>query len=192
VSSNPKLEVNGPAPFKQAGVYEVQIFITDKKPGDESVAKRSFNVLWKDSFHLRVRNGTFTQVLGSAENPLPDSVLKSPSVWVVVVDQFLSLHSSFELQLSVPPPPSAPASPPKAKKAKAPPEPPESRHASAGPRGDKRPAGPSSPRGPADARRDSEGSGCATSFCASGGVACADGGGGTARFGTNAERSAKT
>jgi integrin beta 3/collagen type V/XI/XXIV/XXVII alpha len=32
-----RLEVQGQAPFKQSGVYEVQIFITDSKPSVDKI-----------------------------------------------------------------------------------------------------------------------------------------------------------
>ncbi|MEM3172482.1 MAG: collagen-like protein, partial [Candidatus Nitrosotenuis sp.] len=95
-----KLEVSGTAPFKQAGVYEVQISICDTKPTAEEIIAKRFHSLWHDGFHLRVKDNKFTQVLGSDTNPLPASIFDLPSIWIIVKDQFSSLHSIFEVQLA--------------------------------------------------------------------------------------------
>ncbi len=35
VSSQSRIEIQGQAPFKQSGVYEAQIAVTDSKPSDD-------------------------------------------------------------------------------------------------------------------------------------------------------------
>jgi integrin beta 3/collagen type V/XI/XXIV/XXVII alpha len=99
-NSLPKLEIQGSAPFKQSGIYEVQIAITEKKPTDSSITSKNFETIWKDDFHLQVKNGQFSEILGSDKNPLPDSILKLDTIWVVVTDQFSSLHSVFDVKIS--------------------------------------------------------------------------------------------
>jgi len=96
--SKPKLEIQGPAPFKQSGRYEVQIAITEQKPSEESIISKQFASTWKDNFHLRVKDGQFSETLGSDKNPLPESILQLDIIWVVVTDQFSSLHSVFDVK----------------------------------------------------------------------------------------------
>src|SRR3989337_987548 len=101
VSTSPKIEIQGTSPFKlPSGVFEVQIAISDKKPSEKSLIEKNFPTLWKDDFHLRVQDRKFTEILGSNEIPLPQSVLDSDSVWVIVSDQFSSLNSVFDVQIS--------------------------------------------------------------------------------------------
>src|SRR3989338_2399640 len=85
-----RLEVQGQAPFKQSGIYEVQIFITDSKPTADKIRTKQFSSLWKGNFHLRVKDGIFAETLGSDENPIPSSVYDLDSVWIVVTDLFSS------------------------------------------------------------------------------------------------------
>ena len=92
VSSQSRIEIQGQAPFKQSGVYEAQIAITDSKPSDDSIKNKQFSSLWKGSFHLRVKDGVFSQTIGSAENPLPSSINNLDKIWIVVTDLFSSLH----------------------------------------------------------------------------------------------------
>jgi len=100
VSTNPKIEIHGTSPFKlPSGVFEVQIALSDKKPLASSIAEKNFPSLWKDNFHLNVSDGKFTQILGTDENPLPQSILDLDSVWVIVTDQFSSLNTVFDIQL---------------------------------------------------------------------------------------------
>jgi len=99
-SSNPKLEVQGTAPFNQSGVFEVSISISEKKPSEDSINSKSFPTLWNDNYHLRVKDGQFTETLGDNQNPIPEKIFNLDSVWIVVSDQFSSLHSSFEVNLS--------------------------------------------------------------------------------------------
>ena len=54
MSSQPRVEIQGQAPFKQSGVYEAQIAITDTKPSDDSIKTKQFSSLWKGTFHLKV------------------------------------------------------------------------------------------------------------------------------------------
>ena len=95
-----RLEVSGAAPFKQSGVYEVQISISARLPQAEEIASKRFTTLWQDRFHLHVKDSKFTQILGSDSNPIPNSVLELPSIWIIVSDQFSSLHSVFEVKTS--------------------------------------------------------------------------------------------
>ncbi len=69
-----KLDVEGPAPFKESGIYEVQISIVGDKPSEEEIKNKTFTTLWSGNYHLRVKNGSFTETLGSGDNPIPDSV----------------------------------------------------------------------------------------------------------------------
>ena len=71
VSSQPRLEIQGPSPFKQSGVYEAQIVVTDSKPSDDEIRTKQFSSLWSGNFHLRVKDGIFSETLGSPANPLP-------------------------------------------------------------------------------------------------------------------------
>ena len=87
-SSNPKLEVQGAAPFHQSGVFEVSISIAEKKPSEDSIASKSFPTRWKDNFHLRVKDGQFKETIGTSSNPIPESVFNLDSVWIVINDQF--------------------------------------------------------------------------------------------------------
>jgi integrin beta 3/collagen type V/XI/XXIV/XXVII alpha len=92
-----KLDVEGPAPFKESGVYEVQISLIGDKPSEDEIKNRTFSALWSGNFHLLVKNATFIETLGSAENPIPDSVFTNEKVWVVVNDLLSSLHSIFDV-----------------------------------------------------------------------------------------------
>ena len=102
MSSRPRLEVQGQAPFKQSGIYEVQIFIVDSKPSVDQIRNKQFSSLWKGHFHLRVKDGIFIEMLGSDENPIPSSVYDLDSVWIVVADLFSSLYSTFDVSLGKP------------------------------------------------------------------------------------------
>jgi len=77
----PKLEVQGSAPFKQTGTYEAQIAICEQKPADATINSKSFQSIWKDDFHLRVKAGQFTETLGSDKNPIPDVVFDLEKIW---------------------------------------------------------------------------------------------------------------
>ena len=74
MSSQPRLEVQGKSPFKQSGVFEVQISISDSRPSDEALFTKKFPSLWRGNFHLRVKDGMFSEKLGSPDNPLPSSI----------------------------------------------------------------------------------------------------------------------
>ncbi len=99
-NSGDKLNIQGPAPFKQSGIYEVQIAITDQKPSESSIKSKQFQTLWKDNFHLHVQDGQFSEILGSSKNPIPDSILKLDSIWIVVTDLFSSFYSVFDVKIS--------------------------------------------------------------------------------------------
>ena len=99
-SETKKLEISGAAPFKQSGVYEVQVSISDVRPTTEEIVSKKFPSLWQEGFHLHVKDSKFSQTLGSETNPIPDSVFELPSVWIIVSDQFSALHSIFEVQIS--------------------------------------------------------------------------------------------
>ncbi|MDH3204648.1 MAG: collagen-like protein, partial [Nitrosopumilus sp.] len=102
VSSQSRLEIQGQAPFKQSGIYEVQIAITDVKPSDDVVKTKQFSTLWKGNFHLRVKDGIFSETIGSSKNPLPSSIEQLDRIWIVVTDLFSSLHSVFDVPLARP------------------------------------------------------------------------------------------
>src|SRR5215831_19277916 len=91
------LEITGISPFRlSSGVFEVQIAICENPPPVDEIAKKSFLSLWKDNFHLRVKDKNFSQILGSEKNPLPESIFQRNSVWIVITDQFSSIHTLFE------------------------------------------------------------------------------------------------
>ena len=98
-----KLEIEGTSPYKlPSGVFEVQIALCESPPTTEEIAKKSFSYVWKDNFHLRVKDKKFNQVLGSDNNQIPNSVFQRSSIWVVMVDQFSSIHTVFETEVSSP------------------------------------------------------------------------------------------
>ena len=88
-----KLDVEGPAPFRESGVYEVQISIVGERPPEDQIKNKTFHSLWSGNFHLRVRNGTFSETLGSGDNPIPESVYTYEKIWIVVNDLLSSLNS---------------------------------------------------------------------------------------------------
>ncbi|RMW34070.1 MAG: collagen-like protein, partial [Nitrosopumilus sp.] len=102
MSSQSRLEIQGQAPFKQSGVYETQIAIVGSKPSDEQIKSKQFTSLWRGNFHLRVKDGMFSEKIGTPENPIPSSVLELETIWIVVTDLFSSLHSVFDVPLSKP------------------------------------------------------------------------------------------
>ena len=67
MSSQSRLEIQGQAPFKQPGIYEAQIAITDEKPSDNAIKTKQFPTLWKGNFHLRVKDGIFSETIGSSK-----------------------------------------------------------------------------------------------------------------------------
>src|SRR5215831_16128465 len=94
------IEITGESPFKLiSGVFEVQIAVCENHPSADDIKRRSFPTLWKDNFHLRVKDKKFTQVLGSSKNPIPDSVFQKNNVWIVLTDQFSSIHSIFQIEI---------------------------------------------------------------------------------------------
>ena len=95
-----RIDVIGEAPFKQSGVYEVEISICDSPPSAEAIGTKKFPSLWHDRFHLHVKDSKFTQTLGSSANPIPDSVFQLSAIWIIVSDQFSSLHTIFQFKLS--------------------------------------------------------------------------------------------
>jgi len=97
-----KLPVEGPAPFKESGVYEVQISVIDDKPDEGQIKNKTFTPLWKGNFHLRVKNGSFSEILGSPDNPIPDSVYSNEKIWIVVNDLLSSLYSVFDVSVEIP------------------------------------------------------------------------------------------
>ena len=74
VSSQSRLEIQGQAPFKQSGVYEAQIAITDVSLLMMQLKLKQFSSIWRGNFHLRVKDGVFSETIGSPENPLPSSI----------------------------------------------------------------------------------------------------------------------
>ena len=99
MSSQPRIEIQGQAPFKQSGVYEAQISIIDVKPSDDDIRAKKFTPLWKGNFHLKVKDAIFSEILGDSKNPLPSSIDKLDSIWIVVNDLFSSVYSVFEVSL---------------------------------------------------------------------------------------------
>ena len=99
MSSQPRIEIQGQAPFKQPGVYEAQISITDVRPSDDEIRTKKFTSIWQGNFHLRVKDGVFSETIGDSKNPLPSSVNDLNTIWVVVNDLFSSLYSVFDVPL---------------------------------------------------------------------------------------------
>ena len=99
MSSQPRIEIQGQSPFKQSGVYEAQISLIDVKPSDDQIRGKTFSPLWKGNFHLRVKDGLFSEIVGDSKNPLPKSIHDVDVVWVVVNDLFSSLYSVFDVTL---------------------------------------------------------------------------------------------
>jgi len=64
VSSQPRIEIQGQAPFKQSGVYEAQISVLDTRPSDEQLRSKKFTPLWQGNFHLKVKDGVFSEIIG--------------------------------------------------------------------------------------------------------------------------------
>ena len=83
MSTQSRLQVQGNSPFKQSGVYEVQISISNDKPSDNDIKTKKFPTLWKDNVHLRVKDGIFSETLGSSNNPLPSSIEQLDKIWIV-------------------------------------------------------------------------------------------------------------
>ena len=69
MSSQPRIEIQGQSPFKQSGVYEAQISLIDVKPSDDQIRGKTFSPLWQGNFHLRVKDGIFSEVVGDSKNP---------------------------------------------------------------------------------------------------------------------------
>src|SRR5215467_12821630 len=94
------IEITGESPFKLlSGVFEVQIAICENPPLVDDIKRKNFPLLWKDNFHLRVKDKKFTQILGSSSNPLPDSIFQKENAWIVVIDQFSSIHNIFQIEI---------------------------------------------------------------------------------------------
>ncbi|MGI0041595.1 MAG: collagen-like protein, partial [Nitrosopumilaceae archaeon] len=99
--SSRKIEIEGVSPFKlPSGVFEVQIALCESPPTEQEITKKSFQFIWKDNFHLRVKDKKFSLALGSDKNPLPDYIFDRNSIWVVITDQFSSTHAVFENAIS--------------------------------------------------------------------------------------------
>ena len=95
------IEISGASPFaSSSGVYEVEIAITENKPSDGDIINKKFDPIWKDNFHLSVTGGFFSEILGSSSNPIPDTVFELESVWITILDQFSTTHTSFEFNVS--------------------------------------------------------------------------------------------
>ena len=97
-----KLSVEGPAPFRESGVYEVQISIIAEEPSEDQIKNKTFSSLWSGNYHLRVKNGRFSETLGTGDNQIPDSVFTYDKVWVVVNDLLSSLYSIFDVTIGAP------------------------------------------------------------------------------------------
>ena len=95
------INITGKSPFGgSSGVYEAKIAITADKPTEESIDGQTFNSLWRGDFHLKVSKGNFSETLGSNSNPIPDTVFKLDSVWIIVKDLFSPIHTAFEFNIS--------------------------------------------------------------------------------------------
>ena len=95
------INITGKSPFGgSSGVYEAKIAITADKPTEESIDGQTFNSLWRGDFHLKVSKGNFSETLGSNSNPIPDTVFKLDSVWIIVKDLFSPVHTAFEFNIS--------------------------------------------------------------------------------------------
>ena len=58
--------VRGKSPYKQKnGVFEVEFSITEAKPTDEQITRKSFLPMWREKSHLNIKNGEFEATLGS-------------------------------------------------------------------------------------------------------------------------------
>ena len=98
-SSN-HISVRGQSPYKQKnGVFEVEFAITESQPSDDQITKKSFLPIWRANAHLHVKNGEFETTLGSSDNPLPDKISTFATVWIVLVDQFSTVGTSFEFEV---------------------------------------------------------------------------------------------
>ena len=92
--------IKGKSPYKQKnGIFEVEFAIAEAKPSDDQIAQKSFLPIWREKAHLSIKNGEFEAILGSKSNPLPEKISSFASVWIIVVDQFSSVGSSFEFQV---------------------------------------------------------------------------------------------
>jgi len=98
--SSEHFAVKGQSPYKQKnGVFEVEFAITEAKPTGEQIAQKSFLPIWREKSHLNIKNGEFEATLGSQSNPLPEKISTFTTVWIILVDQFSSVGSSFEFQV---------------------------------------------------------------------------------------------
>ena len=102
MSSQPRIEIQGQAPFKQSGVYEAQISITNVKPSDNEIRSKQFSSIWKGNFHLKVKDGIFSETIGDSKNPIPSSIDELDTIWIIVNDLFSSLYSVFDVTLRTP------------------------------------------------------------------------------------------
>ena len=92
--------VTGESPYPQkSGIFEVEISITDVKPSSSEIENKTFSSVWKENFHLNVKNGLFEETLGSETNPLPESITSFTNLWIVVTDQFAPIGSLFEFEV---------------------------------------------------------------------------------------------
>ena len=98
--SSERFAVKGQSPYKQKnGVFEVEFAITEAKPTGEEIAQKSFLPIWREKSHLNIKNGEFEATLGSQSNPLPEKISTFSTVWIILVDQFSSVGSSFEFKV---------------------------------------------------------------------------------------------
>jgi len=102
-SANEKIqiEIHAACTFKpNTGVFEVDAFISEKKPTDEEIRGKKFSYVWKDHFHLMVKDRLFSKTLGSDKNPLPDSLMNLDKVWVIVIDRLSPAYTVIDIKLS--------------------------------------------------------------------------------------------
>ena len=98
--SSEHFTVKGQSPYKQKnGVFEVEFAITEANPTDEQIAQKSFLPIWREKTHLHIKNGEVETTLGSESNPLPEKIYTFTNVWIIIVDHFSTLGSSFEFEV---------------------------------------------------------------------------------------------
>ncbi len=95
-----KIKINGLSPFKQSfGTFEVQISLSSQKIQPKKIMEKNFSVLWKENFHLIVKNSMFEVILGTDINPIPSNLLRYDFLWVIISDQLSSVYSMFKIKI---------------------------------------------------------------------------------------------
>ena len=136
--SDTTLKVSGKSPFERTGTYEVFISILDKNPSIAAISKGTYTPLWRKPFHLYITDGAFSEVLGDATDPLPESVFENDHVYILVQDQLSDIHTVLQVDIENN---TSRTNPVIEKKSKNNPEPSVRKVGSAGERGVRGPAG---------------------------------------------------